>query len=325
MTVKSRLLELLEQNKGETLSGEKIAQELCCSRTAVWKAVHSLQAEGYSIEAGTNSGYRLSKDSHKLSAEAMRQFLKHPEVLYRVYPEVSSTNQAAKQLIFEEQAEHGSFVLAAQQTNGRGRRGKSFYSPPDAGIYLSVILKPKGSLQQNLLLTAEASVAVYKAVKKVTGIETDIKWVNDLYYRNRKICGILTEAVTDFESGDIQWAIVGIGLNLYEAPGGYPKELEGIAGGLYHDEAEAAELDRNDLAAEIVNTLLDETRELKLPPEYTERNLVPGRHIQIIENGISREADALGICPDGRLKIREADGSETILSYGEVSLSLRES
>ena len=77
----------------------------------------------------------------------------------------------------------------------------SFYSPQDAGIYLSVILEPKGSLQESLLLTAEAAVAVYRAVKKITGVELDIKWVNGLYHNGKKVCGILTEAVTDFESG----------------------------------------------------------------------------------------------------------------------------
>ena len=99
---------------------------------------------------------------------------------------MDSTNRAAKAAAVNGEAGHGSFVLAGCQTEGRGRRGRSFYSPQDAGIYLSVILEPKGSLQESLLLTAEAAVAVYRAVKKITGVELDIKWVNDLYHNGKK-------------------------------------------------------------------------------------------------------------------------------------------
>ena len=228
MTVKSKLLGILEQQKGETLSGEKLAEELHCTRAAIWKAVKALREEGYTIEAGQNKGYMLVKDSHRLSVEAIRPFLVSPEVYLKVYQETDSTNRAAKEAAVTGTAGHGGCVVAGKQTAGRGRRGRSFYSPEEAGLYLSVILKPQGSLRESLLLTAEAAVAVYKAVLRVTGISLDIKWVNDLYYHDRKVCGILTEAVTDFESGEIDFAVVGIGLNLYEAAEGYPSELRGL-------------------------------------------------------------------------------------------------
>ena len=214
MTVKSKLLGILEQQKGETLSGEKLAEELHCTRAAIWKAVKSLREEGYTIEAGQNKGYMLVKDSHRLSMEAIQPFLVSPEVYLKVYQEIDSTNRAAKEAAVTGLAGHGGCVVAGKQTAGRGRRGRSFYSPEEAGLYLSVILKPRGSLKESLLLTAEAAVAVYKAVLRTTGISLGIKWVNDLYYNEKKVCGILTEAVTDFESGDIDFAVVGIGLNL---------------------------------------------------------------------------------------------------------------
>ena len=320
MTVKSKLLGLLEQQKGNVLSGEKLAEELSCTRAAIWKAVKSLREEGYIIEAGQNKGYMLVKDSHRLSCEAIQPFLNLKEVYMQVYPEIDSTNKAAKQAAVNGRAEHGSFVLAARQTAGRGRRGRSFYSPEDAGIYLSVILEPQGNLQENLLLTAEAAVAVYKAVKEVTGIELDIKWVNDLYYHGKKVCGILTEAITDFESGNIEFAIVGIGLNLYETAEGYPEELQGIAGGLFTDRDNASELDRNRIVAAIINNLLIETQEIQLPKEYIDQNIVPGKKIQIRDGEHVREAQALEICQDGRLKVREMDGTESMLSYGEISI-----
>ena len=173
MTVISRLLEILEKEKGETLSGEKLAEELHCTRAAIWKAVKSLREEGYMIEAGPNKGYMLVKANDRLSVEAIRPFLSFPEVYIKVYQEVDSTNRAAKAAAVTGEAGHGSFVLAGCQTEGRGRRGRSFYSPQDAGIYLSVILEPKGSLQESLLLTAEAAVAVYRAVRKLP----ELNWI----------------------------------------------------------------------------------------------------------------------------------------------------
>ena len=297
-----------------------MARELDCTRAAVWKAVKALQQEGYEIEAGPNKGYMLSEDNNILAEEGIRPLLRQPEVYLKLYQETDSTNRAAKQAAIAGEAGHGSVILACGQSCGRGRRGRSFYSPSQAGLYLSVILQPQGNLRESLLLTTEAAVAVYKAIRKVTGIELDIKWVNDLYYKGKKVCGILTEAITDFESGEIQYAVVGIGLNLYEEEGGYPPELREIAGGLYRNQREAEGVNRNRLAAEIVNCLLDETRELKLLPEYLDRNMIPGHRIQILDGQQSRSAYAVAICQDGRLKVREEDGSETLLAYGEISV-----
>lgn len=322
MTVKSKLLELLEQHKGETLSGEAIATELACTRAAVWKAVKSLREEGYTIEAGPNKGYMLAKETNRLSVEGIRPFLAKPEAVVKLFKEVDSTNQAAKKLAVSGEAGHGAFVIAQRQTAGRGRRGRTFISPEDAGLYLSVILEPSETLKESLLLTTAAATAVYKAVKKVCGISLDIKWVNDLYNQGKKVCGILTEAITDFEGGTIETAIVGIGINLYHEPGSFPEEIKAVAGALYGDRSEAESIDRNLLAAEIVNLLLQETRELKLSKEYVEHNIVPGHKIQIIDGERSRFAKAISICPDGRLLVEEKDGSETRLSFGEVSVAI---
>ena len=203
MTVKSSLLEMLEKNKGEVLSGERIAGELGCTRAAVWKAVKSLREDGYRIEAGPNKGYMLARESNLISAEGIRLFLDDPQVEIKIFDAISSTNLEARQLAVSGMAGHGSFVVAMEQTAGRGRRGREFYSPKGSGIYLSVILEPKGTLEGSLLITTAAATAVYKAVKEVCGVKLGIKWVNDLYKDNRKVCGILTEAVTDFESGNM--------------------------------------------------------------------------------------------------------------------------
>ena len=320
MSVKSSLLELFEQHKGEVLSGEAIAGQLGCTRAAVWKAVKALREEGYTIEAGTNKGYMMVKKNHRLSLDGIKVFLSEQDVYAEFYEETESTNQAAKRLAVSGKAGHGSFVLANSQSQGRGRRGRSFYSPKDAGIYMSVILKPQGTVRDNLLITTAAATAVYRAVKKECGISLDIKWVNDLYLQEKKVCGILTEAITDFDSGDIEFVIVGIGLNICPSEEGFPEELADKAGTIYPDQETAEALDQNRLAAEIINQLMEETKELKLSRDYVRRNIIPGNLIMVTNGEESRKAYAMEICPDGRLRIKETNGKETMLSFGEVSV-----
>ena len=315
-------LEMLEKNKGEVLSGESIAGELGCTRAAVWKAVKSLREEGYHIEAGPNKGYMLAKDTNRLSQEGIRLFLDDPKVKIDIYDELESTNQTAKKEAMMGEAGHGAFVIARSQTAGRGRRGREFYSPADTGLYMSVILKPQGTIHDSLLITTAAAVAVYRAVAQICGIQLDIKWVNDLFYKGKKVCGILTEAVTDFESGNIEFVVVGMGLNLYLDQENLPAELRNIAGALYETKEDAEQTDRNKLTATIVNELRKETADLKLSPDYVTHNMIPGHQITITDGNSSRQAFALEICRDGRLKVREEDGQETILSFGEVSVSM---
>lgn len=155
------------------------------------------------------------------------------------------------------------------------------------------------------------------------GIELGIKWVNDLYKDDRKVCGILTEAVTDFESGSIEFAIVGIGLNLYVNQETLSEELRGVAGGIYPDQQAARSADRNPPGgAGLMNHLLSETKDLKLSQEYAAHNIVPGHDITIIDNKNRRSARALSICEDGRLLVEEADGTRNKLSFGEISIKL---
>lgn len=279
MSTKSRLLELLEQNRGKYLSGNELAKMLDVSRTAVWKGMKSLQQEGYAIAAVTNKGYLLEEDNNILSEEAVRLHLENQEVLVEVWKEIASTNQRMKQLAVEKKLSHGSVVAAQLQTEGKGRKGRKFYSPKDSGLYLSVLLYPEKTAQKSLEITAAAAVAVCKAVEKCCGVSLGIKWVNDLYLENKKVCGILTEAVTDFETGDIEFVVVGIGLNLYEPTGGFPKELKEKAGAILLADQK---VDKNKLAGEIVNRLLAETEKSGIPQEYISRNIVPGRKSKLL-------------------------------------------
>ena len=317
MATRSELLELLEEHRGVYLSGEELAHKLGCSRTAVWKAMKNLREEGYRIDAVNNKGYALQEDNDILSVEGIKLELKEKDVFMQVSREIPSTNQCLKKLAMERNLPHGSFVVAEMQTAGKGRRGRHFYSPAGSGLYMSILLKPHKTAQESLCLTAAAAVAVCKAVEEICGIRLGIKWVNDLYLGERKVCGILTEAVTDFETGDIEFVIVGIGLNVTVPDGGFPEELQNMAGALLE---EGSHIDRNVLAAKIMNLLLEEAEKDGIPEEYRKRNIVPGRRVQVSHGDCVRIVDAQKILEDGRLLVKNEKGEQEILPCGDVSL-----
>lgn len=326
MTVKEQLLSFLEAQGGRPVSGQNLADRLGCSRNAVWKAIQSLQAEGHRIES-SRQGYRLVARSRTMTQEGIRVFLNRQDVRVEVYDSLPSTNRTARELALAGKAGHGSVICAKSQEAGRGRRGKSFFSPPGSGIYFSVILEPRQSVGDSLRITTSAAVAVYRAVREWCGTELDMKWVNDLYRNGKKVCGILTEAVTDFESGQISHAIVGIGINLYIDEAGLPPELAPIVGGIF-DNARGCAADPGQLIAGIVNHLLDLIENEKgIPEEYFTHNLMqPGTQILCFyggQDGTATEAEVAGILPDGQLQIRTEEGEVKAISFGEVSLKVR--
>ena len=270
--------------------------------------------------AVNNRGYALSKENNVLSEEAIRLGLNKKAVRIEVKREIPSTNQYLKQKGIEEEYEEGSVVVAESQSAGKGRRGRHFYSPGKCGLYMSVLLKPKKTAQESLKITAAAAVAVCRAVEKVCKVSLGIKWVNDLYLGEKKVCGILTEAVSDFETGDIELVVVGIGINLKEPKDGFPKELGDIAGTVLK---EGEHVDRNLLVAEIVNELLEESEKDGIPKEYIERNIVPGRKVWVAYGQQERSVFAKQILPDGRLLIENEQHEEEILPCGDVSLRIR--
>lgn len=317
MSVKNNVLKLLEENRGVFLSGEKMADSLKVSRTAIWKAMRALQNEGYSIDAVTNKGYMLREDSSMLSKEGIELYLKSGTPLY-FFQSTDSTNKRAAALALEG-ACHGTCAVAGHQTAGRGRLGRSFYSPERQGIYLSVILKPDFDISKAVLITAAASVAVSRAIQTICGVRPQIKWVNDLYLDGKKICGILTEAITDFESGQITNIVVGIGINC--SCEDFPDEIQGIAGGI------PGSYSKNALAAEIVNQLLDIASNIEARDfidEYRQSSMVIGKNINVIKTGREPAAAfAEDIDNNGALIVRYPDGTREALTTGEVSIRLR--
>ena len=211
---KQALLQALSGAEGRYISGEQLAQTLGVSRAAIHKAAAALTMQGYTLEAAPRRGYRLL-GGDPFCADAVGEY---PAPVY-VHERLDSSNQTAKRLALAG-APHGTLVLAGQQSAGRGRMGRRFESPAGKGIYLSLVLRVPVPASEALGVTVGAAVAVARAVQKLCGIELGIKWVNDLYYQGKKVCGILTEAGTSVESGLLEWLVVGIGLNLTSTPGG---------------------------------------------------------------------------------------------------------
>lgn len=318
---KELVLALLRERPDAFVSGASLAEQLGVSRTAVWKAIRLLKADGWDIEAVTNQGYRLLSGSDVLSAEGIRRHLRHPDIRPQVFPVLSSTNTVLKTMAAED-APAGTAVLAAEQTAGRGRLGRSFFSPPAGGLYLSLLLRPDLSPADAPRLTSCAAVAVAEAVEELSGRATGIKWVNDVYMDRRKICGILTEAGMDLETSRVSYVVVGIGINLRTPEGGFPEEIRNIAGAAF-DGLSVPDL-RNRLAALVLDKLTDYASDPfsdTLFESYQARSLVPGRRITVLAPG--REpvpAEALCLNRDYSLCVRFPDGTKKDLSSGEVSI-----
>ncbi|WP_173452828.1 biotin--[acetyl-CoA-carboxylase] ligase, partial [Eubacterium pyruvativorans] len=246
MSTKTELLKLLTDHTGEFVSGQQAGEYLGVSRNAVWKAVSKLKEEGYLIESRPNAGYRLT-ESDILRLESVLARV-HRDCAVEVYDTVGSTNDVVKERPLSRKP---LVVIANRQTGGRGRYGRRFESPAGTGLYITFGLTPDFAIDRALYVTMASAVATARAIQTVCGVETGIKWVNDLYYHDRKVCGILTEGQTNFETGRIDRLICGIGVNCF--PGSFPEELRHKAGSL---SAEKGSFSRNALAAEMINEFL---------------------------------------------------------------------
>ncbi len=318
---KDELLSLLWQNADTYISGEELARRLSVSRTAVWKAIGQLREAGYNIESVSNRGYRLLSESDVLSEEGIRRHLKHQELKLQVYKTITSTNTVLKTLAAEG-APAGLALIAGEQTAGRGRMGRSFYSPADSGLYLSLLLRPNVSAVEATRLTACAAAAAAETIEELSGKPAQIKWVNDIFVDGRKVCGILTEASVDCENGMMHYVIIGLGVNTRVPAGDFPEELRGIAGAAF-DADNIPEL-RCRLAAGILDRLVVYTENPGAPrvfEGYKSRSLVLGKAINILAPGRDPvPAEVLDLEEDYALLVRLPDGSTQRLNSGEVSV-----
>jgi BirA family biotin operon repressor/biotin-[acetyl-CoA-carboxylase] ligase len=322
MELKEQVLETLETNKGRYVSGNELAERYFVSRNAVWKAVKALQDEGHRIAAVTNKGYCLGADSDILSKASVEKYLRKPGAFrVEVIKRTASTNLVLKERAAKGEPE-GLVVAAEEQSGGRGRLGRSFYSPAGTGAYFSILLRPKVTADVATMLTAAAAAAVATAIEAVTGVEAVIKWVNDIYCRGKKVCGILTEGAFDMESGGMEYAVLGIGINVVPPEGGFPEELRSVVGAVFENGVPAPET-RSRLIAEVLNRFYAYYENLPGKPfldEYKARSFVVGRDVDVIAGDTVRRARALAVDDQCRLMVRFEDGTQGALSSGEVSV-----
>jgi|GEM_PF-179928 len=250
--LKEEVLSML-LNAQEPVSGEGICKTLGVTRAAVWKTIDQLRQEGYGIDAAPKSGDTLASVPDRLDTALVRAYLSgHPwQTLVTAVPSVDSTNNACKRLAAEG-APDGTAILTGCQTAGRGRRGRTFVSPP-GGLYFSVILRPHAKPEALMHLTAMAAVAAARAVFAVSGVYPDIKWTNDLVLGGKKLCGILTEIGIEAESREVDYAVVGIGINCARVD--LPPEVSAMSASL--EAFTGQKPDRARLAAALVRSLCE--------------------------------------------------------------------
>lgn len=325
MTTKEKLLELFEANRNIYFSGEDIAQKLSVSRTAIWKAVKALQNEGYAICGVTNKGYCLLEQTDILSVQGIQKYLRPGiwDMDIRVLPTVTSTNMLVREKAAGGAGE-GCLILANEQTAGRGRWGRDFYSPQGTGIYMSLLLRPQNySSKQAVRITTMAGVAMCEAIEAISDEKAEIKWVNDIFVRGKKVCGILTEGSFSLESGLLEYAVLGIGVNVYQPENGFPKELEDIAAALFSTPQSDA---KNRLVSEFLNrfwSYYTAENQMDYVEKYRSRSFVIGRQVTILAADKAREAVVTGIDDDCHLLVEYADGTKDCYSSGEISIGFQ--
>lgn len=292
------------------ISGEAIAKQLNISRTSVWKAIKSLESQGLVIESSKQNGYRLL-EGDLLIPEIIEKALQ----IQVSYNEKSiSTQKDAKENILTN-PKTPQLYLAPKQEMAKGRMNRPFFTSENGGIYMSLHLKPNVHYSDLEPFTMMAASSITKAISRLTGIDSQIKWVNDIYLGQKKIAGIITEAITSVETGLITDVIIGIGLNFFIKD--FPDDLNSKAGSLFSVQPTVT---RNQLIIEIwkLFTEIPVKDHIKV---YKDKSLVLNRQVTFMENDTLISGKAIAITDEGHLVIRLESGQEKILRSGEISLS----
>lgn len=318
---KAEVLRLLREST-EYISGQELCEKFSVSRTAVWKIMKQLKEEGYEIEAVQNRGYRLLTVPDILSKSEIESRLDGGWIGKQVYfaEEVDSTNTWGKRLA-EEGAPHGTLVVADEQTQGRGRRGRSWQSPKGTNISMTLILRPDLEPARASMLTIVMGLSVAQGLKELLKLPVQIKWPNDAVLNGHKLCGILTEMSAQIDY--INYVVVGTGINVNLPE--VPEELKDIATSLL------IETGRRVNRAEVIGAVLrafarnyesflaagDLTGLLNA---YNEILANRDRQVRVLDLKEPYEGVALGINARGELLVRKADGSISEVYAGEVSV-----
>jgi BirA family biotin operon repressor/biotin-[acetyl-CoA-carboxylase] ligase len=231
-----------------------------------------------------------------------------------VVEETTSTNDYIKKYLDKEVF----VVIAKSQTNGRGRLNRSFYSPSNTGLYLSLLIKPNSTISNSVKLTTYTAVVVAKAIESLINMPVQIKWVNDLFLNGKKICGVLTESSYNFEKNKLTHAVIGIGVNVYN--GSFPLELKSIATSI--EKESGIKVNINDLISKIINGLLNAEKEISSNNylvDYKKRLFILGKKVMVVSGNDSYDATCLDVLENGALVVNK-DGEIITVHAGDVSI-----
>lgn len=309
MKTYEKIYQMLQQSP-TFINGEEIAKSLAISRTSVWKAIQTLESKGLVIDSVKKRGYRLRQGDLLIA-----QDIAAATGLHVFLNEKSQSTQLDAKAGIESNHPTPALYLAPNQTGARGRFNRSFFTPESGGIYMTLHLKPNIPYLEAPPYTMMVATSLVKAISRLTGIDTNIKWVNDIYLGQKKLAGILTEAITSIETGLITDVMIGVGLNFQVKA--FPKELARRATSLFTDQAP---ITRNQLISEIW-TIFQDTPIFDLVKVYKEKSLVLDRQVSFVENGKEYQGIATDITDSGQLLVRLTNGQEKCLNSGEISLS----
>lgn len=328
MTSKEQVLQLLNNNLGHYLSGQEMADKLFITRAAVWKAIKALEKDGHTIEAVTNRGYRLKNPVDIIDTAFIQKNISKiwnkTKVLY--FDEIDSTNDEAKRQAMN--TKNDLIIIANRQLNGHGRRGRDFYSPENTGLYFSILLHMNNNIDSIAGITAMAASATATAIDEVVfnGEDTTkIKWVNDIFYNNKKVAGILSEACNFIEDEASNYVIIGFGINVYEPEEGFPKNIKKTAGALLPNSQSNSSI-RSALVTSIATNLIKfSTNNTACLKTYRNKSMLIGCYVSINnfteDKKIKNYPRVTGINSKYHLLIEYDDGKKGELSSGEVSVT----
>lgn len=320
---RSIILEMLSAHRGEFISGQEISDRLALSRTAIWKHIHELRTAGYIIESQKKSGYRLTEKPNALTGAEIKAGLNTVSFGHTVhYEESVTTTQEIAHKLASEGASEGTFIVADEQTGGRGRLGRLWHSPKASGICASLILRPQIPPQEAPQLTLLAAVGVVKGIKLSTGLACDIKWPNDILYNGKKLVGILTELEADPDQ--VKSVILGMGVNVNTTKADFCEDISEKATSLRIEMGR--EVDRADLLRHILQQIeilyaayLEEGfRFVKLLWESHAVSLGRTVHARTLKGTLVGKAK--GLSNDGFLIIEDEDGECHHISSADIEL-----
>ena len=322
MTMKKKILEMLRDAGKNFVSGENIAEIMHVSRTAIWKHIQSLRKRGYEISSSERLGYKLENIPDLLLPELVQFEL--PTKIFAVDSNyiyknsVASTNELAKKMAYNGAAD-GTVVVAEEQTGGRGRLERNFFSPKEKGIWFSVILRPRCMAKDAPKFTLMAAAALAKTMERFN-LQAEIKWPNDIMYNGRKLVGILTEMSA--EIGHVNYIVVGIGINVNVKREEFPESIRDIAASL--SEIAGENLSRT----KFFRALLEEFDKLYIDNNFDEVfkiwrqfNITLGKKVTVLsaETGDIFTGTAIDIDADGALIVETEEGRKTVYA-GDVSI-----